>query len=133
MIENDFDKWNKVKKEAHKEKVLVGFRNRDIFYIKMGQNIGFEQNGKGDNFVRPVIIFKKFNKNMFFGIPLSTQIKEEQFYYYFEFKKGKTISKNIALLSQLKLYSSNRLLNKIGVINKNDFENMKKKFMELIK
>lgn len=133
MIENDFDKWNKVKKDTNKENVLVGFRNRDIFYIKMGQNIGFEQNGKGDNFVRPVIVFKKFNKNMFFGIPLSTQIKEGRFYYYFEFKKGRTISKNIALLSQLKLYSSNRLLNKIGVINKNDFENIKKKFMELIK
>lgn len=133
MIENDFDKWNKVKKDTHKENVLVGFRNRDIFYIKMGQNIGFEQNGKGDNFVRPVVIFKKFNKNMFFGIPLSTQIKEGMFYYYFEFKKGKTVSKNIALLSQLKLYSSNRLLNKIGVISTNDFENMKKKFMELIK
>lgn len=49
----------------------------------MGQNIGFEQNGKGDNFVRPVIILKKFNKNMFFGIPLSTQIKDGKFYYYF--------------------------------------------------
>ncbi len=133
MIENDFDKWNKVKKDTHKENVLVGFRNRDIFYIKMGQNIGFEQNGKGDNFVRPVIVFKKFNKNMFFGIPLSTQIKEGRFYYNFEFKKGRTISKNIALLSQLKLYSLNRLLNKIGVINKIDFENMKKKFMKLIK
>ena len=66
MIEIDFDKWNNIKKDTHKENVLVGFRNRDIFYIKMGQNIGFEQNGKGDNFVRPVIVFKKFNKNIVF-------------------------------------------------------------------
>lgn len=98
----------------------------------MGQNIGFEQNGKGDNFVRPVVVFKKFNKNMFFGIPLSTQIKEGRFYYYFEFKKGTNTSKNIALLSQMKLYSTNRLLNKIGVINKKDFDNMKEKFKMLI-
>ncbi len=128
----DFDKWNKVKKETHKDKFIVGFRDRDIFYIKMGQNVGFEQNGKGDNFVRPVVIFKKFNKNMFFGIPLSTQIKDGKFYYYFEFKKVKVISKNIALLSQMKLYSASRLLNKIGVMNKNDFNKMKDKFKVLI-
>lgn len=131
-LDTDFDKWNEVKKDTHKEKGTVGFRNRDIFYIKMGQNVGFEQNGKGDNFVRPVIVLKKFNKFMFFGIPLSTQIKEGEFYYYFEFKKADGISKNIALLSQMKLYSSNRLLNKIGVINKEDFVNLKEKFIRLI-
>jgi len=131
-MDTSFDIWNKVKKETNKEKVLVGFRDRDIFYIKMGQNIGFEQNGKGDNFVRPVVIFKKFNRNMFFGIPLSTQIKDGKFYYYFEFKKGNSISKNIALLSQMKLYSTNRLLNKIGVMNKDDFFNMKENFKSLI-
>ncbi len=127
-----YDEWNTIKKETSKEKVLVGFKNRDIFYIKMGQNVGFEQNGKGNNFVRPVVIFKKFNKNMFFGIPLSTQIKEGKFYYYFEFKKKNLISKNIALLSQMKLYSSNRLLNKIGVMNNKDFEAMKEEFKKLI-
>jgi mRNA interferase MazF len=127
-----FDEWNEVKKETQKENIIVGFRNRDIFYIKMGQNIGFEQNGKGDNFVRPVVILKKFNKNMFFGIPLSTQIKEGAFYYSFEFKKGNTMSQNIALLSQMKLYSTNRLLNKIGVMDKTNFDKMKDKFKKLI-
>ena len=57
---------------------------------------------------------------MFFGIPLSTQIKEGDFYYNFEFRRKIEISKNITLLSQRKLYSSNRLLNKIGVMNKDD-------------
>ncbi len=131
-METYFDEWNEVKKNTHKEKVLVGFKNRDIFYIKMGHNIGFEQNGKGENFIRPVVILKKFNKNMFFGIPLSTQLKEGVFYYQFEFQKNHTLSKNIALLSQMKLYSSNRLLNKIGVMNKDDFENMKDRLKILI-
>jgi hypothetical protein len=34
-------------------------------------------------------------------------------------KNGKLIT-NIALLSQMRLYSTKRLLNKIGVINKDD-------------
>jgi len=130
----EFDKWNKVKKDVdnHINK-KVGFKVRDIFYMNMGKNIGFEQNGKGKNFVRPVVIFKVFNREMFFAIPLSSQIKEGKFYYAFEFKKrDESISQNIALLSQLKLYSSKRLLNKIGTINKNNFEEMKESFKCLL-
>ena len=36
------------------------------------ENIGFEQSGKGDEFLRPVLILKRLTKEMFFGIPLST-------------------------------------------------------------
>lgn len=128
----EFDKWNEVKKETNQENITFGFRDRDIFYIKMGKNIGFEQNGKGENFVRPIVVFKKFNKNMFFGIPLSTQLKDGRFYYNFQFQKNDKISTNIALLSQMKLYSTNRLLNKIGVMSKDDFERLKDKFKKLI-
>lgn len=70
---------------------------------------------------------------MFFGIPLSSQIKDGMFYYYFEFKKKVIFSEKIALLSQMIFYSTNRLLNKIGTMNKDDFENMKEKFKNLIK
>ena len=128
----EFDKWNEIKKVTQKEGTLRSFKNRDIFYMKMGQNIGYEQNGKGNNFVRPVVVLKKFNKGMFFGVPLSTQIKEGAFYYKFSFQKNDKISQNIALLSQMKLYSSNRLLNKIGVINQSDFENVKIGVIKLI-
>lgn len=37
-----FDEWNEVKKMTQDESVTVGFKQRDIFYIRMGQNIGFE-------------------------------------------------------------------------------------------
>jgi len=129
-----FDDWNEVKKEVnnHSNK-KVGFKTRDIFYINMGENIGFEQNGKGEKFLRPIVILKVFNREMFFAIPLSSQLKEGVFYYHFEFeKRDGTVSKNIALLSQMKLFSSKRLLNKIGVINKDDFENMKESFKCLV-
>ncbi|MDQ7043422.1 MAG: hypothetical protein Q9M34_07830 [Sulfurimonas sp.] len=81
----DFDNWNTVKQKIQDEEVVVGFKQRDIFYMKMGKNIGYEQDGKGDEFVRPVVIVKGFNKFMFFAIPLSTKIKEGKFYYLFEF------------------------------------------------
>ena len=129
-----FNDWNEIKKNInnHKNK-KVGFKTRDIFYINMGENIGFEQNGKGADFVRPIVILKVFNREMFFAIPLSSQIKEGKFYYSFEFEaKDKSINKNVALLSQMRLFSSKRLLNKIGMINKNDFKNMKDNFKNII-
>ena len=100
--------------------------------MNMGKNIGFEQDGKGENFVRPVVIIKGFNKNMFFGIPLSTKMKEGKFYYKFRFQKKDELVENIALLSQMRLFSTKRLLNKIGVISKEDFIKMKNEFKSLI-
>lgn len=132
MMEENFDKWNQVKKNVQEDEKTRLFKQRDIFFITMGQNIGFEQNGKGSQFIRPVIVLKKFNKNIFFGIPTSSQYKEGVFYHPFTFLKDGVKNTNIALLSQMKLYSSNRLLNKIGMVSKTDFEIIKKKLKDLI-
>ncbi|TLP40436.1 hypothetical protein [Arcobacter arenosus] len=129
MIENDFDIWNNVKKETNTEKVLVGFKTRDIFNIKMGHNIGVEQNGKEEEFVRPVIIYKKLTKDMFIGIPLTTTQREGSFFFKFKFIPHKI---STAILIQTRLFSTKRLLNKIGVINKNDYEILKKKYLKLL-
>ena len=129
---SQYNNWNEIKITIENENIIVGFKERDIFYMNMGKNIGFEQDGKGENFVRPVVIIKGFNKNMFFGIPLSTNIKEGKFYYKFQFQKKDELVKNIALLSQMRLFSTKRLLNKIGVISKEDFESLKNEFKSLI-
>lgn len=131
-MDSQYNNWNEIKIAIEYENIIVGFKERDIFYMNMGKNIGFEQDGKGENFVRPVVIIKGFNKNMFFGIPLSTKIKEGKFYYKFQFQKKDEIVENIALLSQMRLFSTKRLLNKIGVISKEDFIKMKNEFKSLI-
>ena len=131
-MESQYNNWNEIKISIEYENIIVGFKERDIFYMNMGKNIGFEQDGKGENFVRPVVIIKGFNKNMFFGIPLSTKMKEGKFYYKFRFQKKDELVENIALLSQMRLFSTKRLLNKIGVIYKKDFIKMKNEFKSLI-
>jgi len=71
---NDFDEWNKLKKEIDtKEDVLDNFpKEGEVWMSNLGKNIGFEQNGSGDNFSRLVLIIKKFNnhKNLFNEIRL---------------------------------------------------------------
>ena len=49
----------------------------------LGKNLGYEQNGSGNNFSRPVLVLKKFNNRMFWCIPLSTKQNKFDFYYNF--------------------------------------------------
>jgi len=123
-----FDNWNCLKKNINIKKKKVYFKERDIFYVRIGQNIGFEQSGKGEDFLRPVIILKKFNNNFFMGIPLTSTIKKGKYYYEFRFTPKQASN---AILSQMKPFDSKRIKHKIGVINKEDFKNLKEKLNKL--
>ena len=74
-MNKEYNKWNEIKKQlAIKEKNL-DFKNREIFWMKVGQNIGFETDGKGEEFLRPVLILRKFSKDSFQEFLLRHQIK----------------------------------------------------------
>jgi hypothetical protein len=80
---NEFDKWNTIKKKTNKDSKHRNFKEREIFNTKVGKNMGYEQNGVGNQFIRPVLIVKKFSSGSFYGVPLSTTEKRNR--YYFEF------------------------------------------------
>jgi len=129
MHKKDFDKWNEQKKKIHHSDLKDVFvKDREIWFCRMGENIGFEEDGKGDEFLRPVLVYKKFSKDVFLGIPLTTKEKKNIFHFSFEFK-GKI---STAILSQIRLFDKKRLKYKIGRVSPHDFENIKKKLIELI-
>jgi hypothetical protein len=76
LIENNFDQWNELKKNIdariHDRRYFpkVG----EVWMCSVGKNIGFEQNGSGNNFSRPALIVKKFNNLMFWVVLLSTKL-----------------------------------------------------------
>ncbi len=49
----------------------------DVWYAYIGINIGVEINGKGDDLIRPVYVYKVVNKDSFICIPLVSQINIE--------------------------------------------------------
>lgn len=124
-----FDEWNDVKKNIHAKKQLALFKERDIFWANIGENVGYEQCGKGDDFTRPVLVLKKFTNTIFFGIPLSTQLKKGNFFFEFEFIVGE---KSTALLVQAKMFDVKRLDRKIGTMQKGDFEQLKNQMRNLL-
>ena len=76
-----FLEWIKIKEKIHKEKMPPTFEEREIWWISLGENVGHEENGRGNDFVRPFVIIRKFNKELLFGVPCSSISKENKEYY----------------------------------------------------
>ncbi len=104
-----FDEWSKKKKEIHYSHSPPLYHEREIWWLAIGENIGAEINGKGTDFLRPVLIIRKYG-NLFFGVPLSSQIHQGMWYDQFEYKN----KLQCALLSQASTFSANRLRYKMG-------------------
>jgi mRNA interferase MazF len=128
---NSFDSWNSLKKSlnesiSEKEKFP---EEGEVWMCHLGNNIGFEQNGSGEDFSRPVLIIKKFNYKMFWSVPLSTKQKDLNFYYNYTDPHGNKVS---AILAQMKLLSTKRLRRKMYTISETELEEIKKKLRKLI-
>lgn len=128
MIQKIFELWNILKQKIHQKNTPLHFREKEIWWTYIGQNIGHENCGKSPNFTRPVLVIKKFNNESFFGIPLTSQNKKGKYYHSFPFQEGTST----ALLSQLKQFDAKRLKKKMGYINTKDFLKILKKTAGLI-
>jgi len=118
---NIFDKWNEIKKNIKVKEIF--FHEGDIWNIYNWQNVWFEQNWKWNLFLRPVIIIKKFNNDMFWGVPFTTQEKKWNFFHEYFFNN----QINFIIIPQLKLLSKKRLFKKMWVMKKKDFHELKQK------
>jgi mRNA interferase MazF len=128
-----FDEWNEVKKKTHNTKRKLGLKPREIFWAKVGQNIGSEEYGKDANFVRPVLIVRKLTSDLFIGVPLTTTSKHNDYFHYFKYEhKTKGEISTSAMILQVKAFSIKRLLNKIGLVNRDDFEVIVKKLQNVV-
>ena len=129
----NFDKWNEIKKITQNSKRKLGIKSREIFWAKIGQNIGSEEYGKDENFARPVIVIRKLTKDLFVGVPLTSTIKSNDYFHSFKYdNKTHGTVHNSAMILQLKVFSIKRLMNKAGIINKNDFEEIIKKLQMIV-
>ena len=114
----DFDGWIEKKKESHyKTSKPPLFKERDIWWVSVGVNVGFEEDGKNGNFVRPVLVVKKFNRELFLGIPMSTKLKDNKYYVPVSVK-NETVS---VMTSQLRVFSAKRIWNKLSEMDEGDF------------
>jgi mRNA interferase MazF len=128
-MEKDFDKWNGKKKIIHFTNENKLYHEREVWWCSLGTNIGFEEDGKGKYFTRPILVIKGFSKDVFLCIPLTTRLKEGVYYSDIYLEDG---IKRKVILSQLRVVDTKRLHEKVCRIDSAQFQVIKQKIIQMI-
>ncbi|OGN23603.1 MAG: hypothetical protein A2918_00850 [Candidatus Yanofskybacteria bacterium RIFCSPLOWO2_01_FULL_42_49] len=129
-MDKEFDKWNGLKKEIHSnDEYLPLYHERQIRWCRLGANVGFEQDGTGKGFSRPVLILKGFSRHVCLVIPLTTSAKKNMYHI----PVGVVDSQRAAaVISQVRLIDTKRLYKLIGTLDKKIFDDIRKAVKNLI-
>jgi len=75
----DFDRWNEKKKIIDQKEISDDHfvNEREIWWGSLGLNVGYEQDGKNENYERPLLVIKKFNRNIVWVIPFNDNSQEK--------------------------------------------------------
>lgn len=117
--------WWKTSAILQKKSSKSLFKEGEIWWASIGMNIGTEIFGKGAQFERPVVIFRKFNPDSFLGIPLTTKLKQDE-WRVFVAHNG---IKRAAILSQARTLDGKRLTERIGALAEEEFQKIKTEFI----
>ena len=128
-MKKDFDAWNEKKKKIHNESSGPFSHKREVWWCSLGVNVGFEQDGTGENYERPVLILRGFNEYVSLVLPLTSSTKKNKYHVLVGEIQGR---KAFAIISQIRFIDSKRLINKVGVVNKEIFENIRKIVKDLL-
>lgn len=116
-MRKDFMVWHALKTTIENDKIIPLFQEREIWWSALGSNVGFEEDGKNRLFERPVLVLKKFSKDVFWALPMTSKSKSSRYYHTFLLNGVE----RTVILSQLRLLSSKRLLRRVGKINELQF------------
>jgi mRNA interferase MazF len=124
----NFDTWNSFKKEIDLGEGKL-YKARDIWWCSLGMNVGFEQDGTGKSYERPVVVLRGFSKAVCLVVPLTTSTKENKYHVALGEIDGKPAA---AIISQIRLVDTKRFIDKIGMLDKEKFEEIKNAVKDLL-
>ena len=123
-MKKDFDSWNQQKQRIDKVNNEPHVHHREIWWAHFGANIGGEQNGSGQLFLRLVVVLKIINEKIFFAVPLTTNNRGWSTHLPIDATCLK--QKSFALCEQLRPLSNKRLKRKVGFLSKKQFTELRK-------
>jgi mRNA interferase MazF len=129
-MKKDFDTWNKKKKQIHSDDAYLPlYHERQIRWCRLGTNVGFEQDGSGNGFSRPVLILKGFSRHVCLVVPLTTSKKKNPYHFAVGVVDGRDAT---AIISQIRLVDTKRLYKHIGTLDKEMFEHIRKIIKDML-
>jgi mRNA-degrading endonuclease toxin of MazEF toxin-antitoxin module len=128
-MQKDFDRWNELKKQVNDADLLPLYHEREIWWAHLGVNVGYGQDGTGASFERPVLIMRGFSPHVCVVVPLTTSEKRDRFYVSAGIVEGKSAA---AIVSQIRLIDTRRLINKVGTLDRGTFGPIRKAARKLL-
>ena len=124
----DFDGWSGQKKRIDEHPDNVHFHEREIWWCALGLNVGSEQDGVSQTYERPILVIRNFNNRVLWAVPLTRTVKTNRFFFRLDPADGQSA----AVLSQLRLISSKRLVRKIRTLDEPQFLAITKALRDLM-
>ena len=124
----DFNGWNDEKKRVN-ESGPKFYHERELWWCSLGVNVGFEQDGTEADFQRPVLIVRGISRDTCYVVPLTTSPKRHPFRLPIGFVEEKPAA---AIISQMRVIDTRRLVNKIGFLDRGAFAVVKKAAKDLL-
>lgn len=127
-MQKDFDGWNEEKKRTQKEIPRL-YTVREIWWCRLGINVGTELDGKGNRFLRPCVIMRAFGPDACLVVPLTTSTREHSLRIPVGDVQGEEARANI---SQMRVIDTRRLVEKVGFLDEHLFQELKKRAKALL-
>ncbi len=131
-------KWNNKKIELLKETIAkkesrIYFRECEVWWCQVWENLWTEIYWKWDDFTRPVLIIKKTWKNSFIWIPATTKFNNIRNKTNISEKIILNWKESVFLFHQAKNFDKIRLQRRISELSENVFTEILEKFLDSIK
>lgn len=128
-MEKDFDGWNAQKKKIGTDSTELYFETREVWWCFWGVNVGWEQDGGGPFFQRPIVVLKKMSRRTCLVAPLTTSIHKHPMRLSTGHIRG---IRSHAVLSQIKVIDINRFVEKMGVVDEEYFNKIRKTIKDML-
>ena len=129
-IKKDYEKWHRQKTAIdHSQAPRVFYHEREMWWCTLGVNIGFEQDGSGEEYRRPVLILRGLSNETCFVAPLTTATSNHELRPSIGLVEGKEAR---VLLSQIRVIDTKRLVRKLGYLEHGIFQQIRKKAKDIL-
>lgn len=128
-MEKDFDSWNGQKKSVDVRVQRINYHEREVWWCWLGLNVGFEQDGTGAEYRRPVVILRGLGPQTCLVVPLTTSTREHKLRPSVGVVAGKEAR---ALISQIRVIDVRRLSQKMERLPQTVVEVLKQQVRDLL-
>ena len=124
----DFDGWIEKKKELDAKVKPPFFNEGQVWWCSIGVNVGYEIFGKSHAYTRPVVIIRKYSRETFLGLPMTSKRKDRRSHYHLDFQG----TNGSIILDQGRTLDSRRLITRMGELSEQQLEKIKSAYQNYL-